>query len=564
MDFWNSEDVYGNDLGSYRVFYERLNDDGEEVPRLAALYRHITGRMSGIELGINGNPSLFVNELKAQAEAERGKEVAAISQTWGIHLDSSYLTSKDFYRQLIEALNIKLSSQKIFQRNKERLVYSGKTGRSKSTGKVDVSKFLGSYFPKVFDENRARLSSRVAARGKGIRIEDAAREVLNEEMPEMLRQALINMYSSDTFNENWEKVGNNQQINEETRGAYQGIIDSLNQFGNARDNPFLDAVWRTYNFDGLINQLVDSFSSKNQQFNKRNWDKNGVIGKITAQQTTAGIFAELQNSLVAQLASDLDGGVFEVKHTGAINEQKADYTVGYEINLDDFFNEQEKQILLAKDETNSVRLQNILATDRATQWMMENTTDYNFIGYVNAKNYDLNQSFNGFRAGSPIKLSHLSGILAQIPTLNYAATDTLIGALMQFGSGAIGTDSQREAILNSLASALAYFLFDDFSTISLSNNPTGMNAIHMFWLSGLYIPLSFFLEVCADAIQEGWEKVDDYFQFTLSSPPIKFGDEELENYTHEMWVEQGEIALESTTLTFTFLSSFQELMAQML
>lgn len=72
----------------------------------------------------------------------------------------------------------------------------------------------------------------------------------------------------------------------------------------------MDAVWRTYNFDELINELVKNFSEKKQSFKKRDFDKNGVITKVTARQTTAGILAELQATLVAQLANQMNGDTF--------------------------------------------------------------------------------------------------------------------------------------------------------------------------------------------------------------------------------------------------------------
>ena len=564
MDFWNSGDVYSDGLGSGAVYYQRLADDGEEVPRLKGLYKHVTGIMGDLEVGIRNSPTSLSSELRGQAAAERSKELQAINRAWGIQLDDTYLQNKNFYRDLIEAINIKLSSQKIFQRNRERLLYTGKTGQSKGTGKIDISKFFGSYFPKAFNENREHLASRVASRAHGVTIEDAARQVLEEEMPEILRSALIEMYSSDTFNANWENVGNNKAINQQTQGAYQEIVDGLMQFGNARDNPFLDAVWRTYNFDELINELVKNFSEKKQNFKKRDFDKNGVITKVTARQTTAGVLAELQATLVAQLANQMNGDTFQVMHTGAMNNQKSDFTVGYQVDLGNFFEEQRRQMYEARELTDSTRAENILATGQATQWMMENATDYEFIGYVNQKNYDLGKDFKGFSSGAAISLATFEEVANQIPTMSELASQNLIGALMQFGDGAVGTDAQREVILQSLASAMAYFLFDDFTTISLSNNPTGFNAIHLFQLSGLFIPLSYLLEVSADAIDLGWERTNAIFKFSLNSPGIIYGDIPLEDYTHDMWVEQGEYALYHTTLTFTFLSSFQELMTQVL
>lgn len=390
----------------------------------------------------------------------------------------------------------------------------------------------------------------------------AVQKSLEAHMPEILRQALIDMYSSETFNPGWENVGNNAQINEETRGAYQEIVNSLKNF-TAQGNWLLDQVWKTYNFDGLIRDLTNHFAKQKKPVAKRTWNKK-KIEKVTVNQSTAGVMAELQNVVLIAAANGLQGGGLEVMHTGNINKQKSDFTIGYQIDLTGFYQQWQAEVEATRSEDDSIRLQNILAANKATAWLTENSTDYNFIMYTNAKNYDINSSFKGFKSGTAVSMKNLSSVMAQIPSMNSIAVDTLIGALLQFGSGAIGTDAQREAILHSLAGAMAYFLFDDFASLVSEGNESSFNAIHLFWLSGFYIPLSFFLEICADAIKLGWEKTDDYFQFKLDSPNIKYGEIPLDEYTQEMWYTQRQEALNSTTLTFTFLSSFQSLMAQVL
>jgi hypothetical protein len=74
---------------------------------------------------------------------------------------------------LIEALTIKLNTQKIFERNKARLLYEGKTKKSKGTGKIDVSKFLGTYFPKAFQAAAPTIESEIANRTSGMKVERA-------------------------------------------------------------------------------------------------------------------------------------------------------------------------------------------------------------------------------------------------------------------------------------------------------------------------------------------------------------------------------------------------------
>lgn len=84
----------------------------------------------------------------------------------------------------------------------------------------------------------------------------------------------------------------------------------------------------------------------------------------------------------------------------------------------------------ARELTDSTRAENILATGRATQWMMENATDYEFIGYVNQKNYDLGKDFKGFSSGAAISLATFEEVANQIPTMSELASQNLIGALM--------------------------------------------------------------------------------------------------------------------------------------
>jgi len=74
---------------------------------------------------------------------------------------------------LIEALTIKLNTQKIFERNKARLLYKGKTKDSKGISKIDVSKFLGTYFPKAFQAAAPTMESEIANRTKGMKVERA-------------------------------------------------------------------------------------------------------------------------------------------------------------------------------------------------------------------------------------------------------------------------------------------------------------------------------------------------------------------------------------------------------
>ena len=100
---------------------------------------------------------------------------------------------------------------------------------------------------------------------------------------------------------------------------------------------------------------------------------------------------------------------------------------------------------------------------------------------------------------------------------------------------------------------VAYFLFDDFATIG-EEAKGNLKTIHLFWLSGIYVPLSFLLKVLADSIKISWNEAKSIVDFTLESPEILYPNEKV--YTHELWVKQREDALKRTTLSMKFLKSF--------
>jgi hypothetical protein len=56
-------------------------------------------------------------------------------------------------------------------------------------------------------------------------------------------------------------------------------------------------------------------------------------------------------------------------------------------------------------------------------------------------------------------------------------------------------------IENELCSKMAYFLFDDVLTIGTPTAASG-HAIHLMYLDGVYVPLSYMFYLLADAIED--------------------------------------------------------------
>lgn len=580
MDFWSTND-YSRLLSSGYVYYERLNSDGTEqnAPRLNALYNKMRGVIVDEAWGIVGENldyDIIASELERQARSELSKEISCVEQAFGITgLNPDLMEHKDLYKKLIEAFNTKLQTQQIFERNKARLIYTNKAGETQSLGKIDISKFFGEYFMKNFRDQSDAIGKEVINRVSGnLKFKEALTQVLQEKMPDLLRQSLINMYSSNTLNADW---STSEPINQETKNAYSELVMELQNFQSQRGNEFIQQIWDLYNFDSLLQNLVDTITEEsNNDINQMSIasaaEKSDAASKVR-YQTTAGELAEIQTATLVNLVADqmAQGNTntfrIEAQRTGG-SGSKADVIIGINMDLTGAINAINDKLNSATvQKRKSLRERNIIANEAAVKWLTENTTDKSFIVYVSNKDYTINDDFRGFSSGSALALTNFQSILGRIPGMgSLKNSKMLVGTLLQYGSGAIGPGTKtEEIIMKSLASAMAYFLFDDFSTVVSENNPPDTaKSLHLFWLSGFYVPLSLLLEVSAKAIRAGGKESDSYFRFSLHSPAILYGNTEFSEYTHEMWESQREFAMASTTISMKFLHSFEQLMTEYL
>lgn len=560
--------LYGNNIRSRAlsdrwVFYEDLI---ETRPSLAI---HVSGQLDRI-VENSQNFDKITNNLYRQAAAEYKREIALIKKEFGISNVPEDAMDDDAYSELVKAINFQLQSKAVFQRNLDRLYPKKANGEYYKTVKVDVTKFFWTYFKQAFDKHFANFQSLIDFR-RGEPIDASISRALEEHMPKVIQEALILMYSSNVFTEQQNnKLMNdaNQRYENETDNAYKELVNFLEASrDNLKENSLIQQIYRDYNFDKLISQLTHELlqkTSKNKKKSKKDRMAKSVldvskIEKTITSGSLSGLLAEAVQEQLVDLHLNLNNGTIttSVKRTGQSNQQKSDLTIGFEIDAR-AFEELQSNIVNELQEQNSTRMQNILATTNALDFFQHQSQGMSFLTFVNMKNYTLGDHFEGFSAGSAVNMENFYQWVQQIPTIGVGRANLLIAALLQFGEGAIGNEAQKEAVLTSLSELVAYFLFDDFATIGDEVKTNGVNTIHLFWLSGIYVPLSFLLKIFADSIKIGSNEAKDVVNFSLNSPKIMYGNKS--TYTHEDWVNQRAGALRGTTLSMKFLKSFQELL----
>ena len=555
------------------VYYARLNEDAKKAPYLAGYYDTGMSLINSMASGFDSpkQKEEITLSIQAQADIEKDKELSALKNAWDVDFDDSILASPDFYSYMIKTMNTFMQSEAVYKRNMQRIQYKGDKQKS-VLAKIDISKMFGSYWDSSFNQLKPEIVDMFVAAAQSNNPDTILDARADKIMKKVLYLTLEKMFTSHVFDPYW-KNPIAQKANEEYDSAsenpYFDLAEQLENDWNAqKDNSFFQEVWKTFHLDDMTNALKDIAKSKSFATSMQNVfdEARKTINKTTSSSSTAGLLNEV---ILTEVLSNLRAGPdISVEHTGGRNWQKADMIMVIKGKIDSFLDEQQRMIEeIRRNGEKSIRLQNILATNEAMKLMDWEVPGLNFIAFTNAKSASLEKHFleqGGFRSGEPMPLKNFSTAIQTASGVNVQNANTLISALIQFGSGAVGHGSgKEEQILYRLSELIAYFLFDDFTTIGADFNASGTNALHLFYLNGVYIPLSFMLTNLAEAISQSWERSKDVVNITLNTVDCDSSllNKSLGAFTPEDWASQRDSALAGTSLTVNFMKSFQDIMS---
>lgn len=141
-----------------------------------------------------------------------------------------------------------------------------------------------------------------------------------------------------------------------------------------------------------------------------------------------------------------------------------------------------------EDDSNRVN-----AIENYERWFREMQQAKGEIVFISDKNYQINSKFGGFTAQSKVTLANLQALFEKV---HVEYTEGLIDFLSNCGSDMLLGNRYKE-VMDAVATQIGHFLFDDL-TIEGSHS---INRIHLLNLSGIYMPLSVYLEGIQKAIQ---------------------------------------------------------------
>lgn len=517
---------HSRSLSSQYVFYQRLKDHPSAA--LRAL-----GNAAANNAGMAGNTSMhmpaIVEQLRRMAATEAEKECALLDQVFGVPIDLDP-TNRDFYTQIMKALNDAMSLKSILDRNMARI----KAGETQ----ISIAGMFPSYFGTAWTAASEGIMEQIrgmVARNHRMTAARAADTVLSRELPKVVDDAIKRMLNSNDFKDD---------------PSHKGYQELLTYFNNTKWGSELSKnLYRLYHIDEVKDFIIselrkDKLKGKYERVRRK--DIEPIVSRN--RFSDGGLSLEyFENFVINSIAGSnaKQGWSVEGIHTGKYGV-KADNIVVFGIDPN-----MVKQALESTDAINRER--NVQIFESLSNRLSK--LDDGFIVYSNAKNYSLSANFKGFNSGQDISLQTYGNVIASVSQ----NTGTLLGAIANTIPGAVG-EGQKGNLTKIIATDIAYFLFDDVSVIG--GNTSGVKSLHVFNLDGSYIPLSALLFELAEAIEDALSNPSQIVKVSIETPSyVAFapGDDT----GMERWNEQRAIALNNIRITATFLANFQSLMSRL-
>ena len=488
-----------------------------------------------------------IDRIRTMAKNEFEAEKHFLSYTFGVNINLN-LEDKGAIKELTDALNACISTKDVY----ERLIARISTGKD---AKIDISEFFTSYFrPEITTAARQTLQ-------KCADILDN-NEIIKEfehQLELATERALQKMFKSKAFNDN---------RNEDYDNTKQEYSFLLNAIGKVKDSgSFANQVYHLYKLDEVKDALLEQLKNNAKLNTKTLREQAKIVAEKNSAQKKGGLKEYLTSLIVSEVGKSKNIKVNSHVTGGTL--VKPDVIAFFGVDGTDMIEKIERESFMNREE-------NMRKIKEGYETLIENFKgEQGFIVYTNSKNYTLLKkegNFGGFSAGASGDFATLQKILSR--TQNPAAVATFFNAIKQLAKGAVGEGMSdlKEQAEHELASDIAYFLFDDYEIIG-SEQTSSIKQLHVLDLDGVYLPLSVFLKLLADAYDDAANSVlsnpSGIVNVTISSKSSITFDYEYPNTPEEGWKtthwhQQREDANKWELAKVTFLRDFEDFVMQYL
>ena len=468
--------------------------------------------------------------------------------------------SREQYQTFNNRINDILTNKQ-FQENKDKSRNEFYTGMAPNLASV-----FASYFEKHFNALIYEMYSKINPNSTAAELSSLCDQII--------RQAILNA-SEEMANIQLENA-NEYGSGEEWRPIYEMLKNddrSLDLFSNT----LKEAIGFT-NFDSFMQEMVNQRKNK-QRASKKRITKTAFSKLANVKGRTASIGGSILEPVIAIMANSLHGSISNgdmkldykmlaenIGGSKVMTDMMMLWTTNIDLDLQPVMDE----LRAAMTAGDSAHIREVYR--RIQEYYNNNLKDNLddlYTVFVNAKNYGLGANGRNYTKS-------YSGDFEELPYfltangINTGDAKSFLSFAYNTGAGAINGSYQAsfmEECTNALKAAAANIMFDDYETIGHGQG----NTIHMYYLSGKYIPASTVFKTIVQALEDA--KLNTNAKITLPNkvedngpiwPDLKAKAKSDAAFKEELWKhweQEANDARTASTWSVSFTLRIKDLLA---
>ena len=472
--------VFGN--GSNYVYYQRLAEDTHfrSAPRI--YMRGITkaGQYRDIINNINLN---IVGALRSQAAAEREKEINVMRRI-APNINYNNMSIIELINQMNQLIGLRDQYQQYLKYLRD--IYPTSNHKNAKNMSPVVSSYISTRLISLINSRyitdfENALLAAVTKNANSTEIKRIAGQFAQKVTDDLLSN--VDNITSDLL---YDLGKTNYTLGDEYL-IWKDFFDKVNSDLNLR-NKFITDIMRRFGLQEKTAKAIKMVRDKEVKTSKK--AIRTVIEATAAPQ--GGYIYEVIAEMMQGFAIGSSISTSRLSDKGTTDLLTASVDFQYE-NL-------VKEKLVELESGTGDKAQAVQKLTEFTEFLKNNVGD-GFIIYGNAKSYRLDRlsDLTGYFDGGTRNIQQLPSVMA---SYNIPISQDTVELVINTIPGAIleGDTTVQEFLTEALAGQVAKLLFDDWTTIGDSSG--SFDAIHVFNLSGVTVPLSYLLEKLADAAEE--------------------------------------------------------------
>lgn len=458
---------------------------------------YVNTRYPGLGAMTSSIPTTILSNLQSLISAARNSEVAFMSAT-GFNLQDP-----NSAKEIFTVMNKIFNSKDTFNRGMQYMQKLAQKGDAMQKGDMyrDVSRYFGFYLGKALEEELPKIgAAQIVTMNKG-QIESLINQIISSALEKTYTAVKDFVGPDGEIRGKFGKDAKAVETKGEKEQEVQAITDMITTIRDLATNHQAFGKYG-YLFNLNATSLAEMASTgkiliNGKKFSNAHVDAN--FGGNALELITSVVAAEIGNINIKGSGLTITG-----VHTGQMNQMKADtmlFVGRGDINPNDYMQYVRK--------TGSVRMENITAMQ---QYLADLERNIEHVIMISDKNYSITANFGGVNAQEKMSLANAGPMLMKFGVGN---VDALINYLANCGPSMVQGDAVDGQIRTMLQSYIGYFLFDHLS-IQASGPPPGPNVVNLMNVSGMYIPLSVYLEGLYNSIQEAIGSPSSLVSVTIS------------------------------------------------